>query len=178
MKIKTGLVDRKTGLPLNTDGNIRLVKYLDVGAYEYAEVVSILVNQVTGNYKVSYNGSKVKTLKVVRAVIYQLLMVEHPLRISKVSLCSSNTMKDITDRIGEMYPRLFKCLRGFPSLKGHVPSVISWNYGVRELFLKDVMKHYHSTGEVFNLADYEVPVVDESEVEKRYLANKAKLNKE
>ena len=123
-----------------------------------------------------YSGSKTKTVEVVMAVMYQLLTTEYPLRISKTALCSSNTMKGITDRLDELYPRLFKCLRGFPTLRGNVPSVITWNHGVRETFLKDVMKHYHSTGGVFKLNEYEVPVVDDVEAEKRYLANKAKFN--
>jgi hypothetical protein len=87
-------------------------------------------------------------------------------------------MRDITDRLSDIYPRMFNCLRGFPTLKGNVPSVITWNYSVRERFLKDVMKYYHQTGEVFNLVEYEVEEVDDVEVEKRYLANKAKFNKE
>jgi hypothetical protein len=178
LKIKTGLVDKKTGRPLNTLGNPRSMKYLDICAYEYSKVVSILINQVASEYKLVYNGSHMKTLEVVRAVMYQLLMTEYPLRISKTALCSSHTMRDTTDRLSDIYPRLFNCLRGFPTLKGNVPSVITWNYGVRERFLKDVMKNYHSTSEVFNLAEYEVPVVDDIEVEKRYLANKAKFNKE
>lgn len=177
MKIKTGLVDKNTKRPLNTCGSPRAMKYLDVCAYEYSKVVGLLVDQATKEYKRVHSGSQVKTLEVVSAVMYQLLMNEHPLRISKTLLCSSNTMKGITDRIDDMYPRLFKCLRGFPTLKGNVPSVITWNYGVRERFLKDVMKYYHQTGEVFNLVEYEVEEVEDVGVEERYLANKAKFNK-
>lgn len=175
MKIKTGLVDKDTGKPLNTEGNPRSMKYLDLCAYEYSKVVSLLINQVAKEYKVAYSGSKTKTIEVVMAVIYQLLTTEYPLRISKTVMCSSNTMKGIIDRLDVMYPILFKSLRGFPTLRGNVPSVITWNYGVREPFLKDVMKHYHSTGEVFKLNEYKVPVVDDVEAEKRYLANKAKF---
>lgn len=174
MKVQTGALDRKTGLPLNTEGDVRMMRYLDVSSYEYSEMVSLLVNQVADEYKRVFNGSQIKTIKVVGAVMHQLLMTELPLRISKTTLCSSNTMKDITDRLGKMYPRLFKCLRGYPTRTHQVPSIIAWNYGVRELFMKAIAKHYHSKGKVLSLVDY-VPSEDEDLLEKRYLANKEKI---
>lgn len=179
MKVQTGALDRKTGLPLNTEGDVRMMRYLDVSSYEYSEIVSLLVAQVADEYKRVFNGSQVKTIKVVRAVMYQLLMTEFPLRISKTTLCSSNTMKDITDRLGEIYPRLFKCRRGYPTRTHQVPSIIAWNYGVRELFMKAVAKHYHINSKVMDLVNY-IPSEDEDLLEKRYLANKERIkqNKE
>lgn len=173
MKISTPiLVDKKTGLPLNIGGNPKLMRFANINEYYYFEIVSSLVDQIGKDYKIRHSGSQVKTIGIVRMVAHHLLTSEYPLRVSKSSLCTKNTMRDITDRLAEMYPMVFQCLRGFPTARGNVPSVIVWNYAVRERFLNHVTWYYGKNREVFNLLEYDPYVFEDGVSEDNYLKNK------
>lgn len=170
MKIATPvLVDKKTGLPLNIGGNPKLMRFANINEYHYFEIVSSLVDQIGKEYKVRYSGSQAKTISVVRMVAHHLFTSEYPLRVSKTSLCTKNTMRDITDRLAEIYPNLFQCLRGFPTIKGNIPSVISWNYTVREKFLNHITWYYGKEKTVFNLLEYDPYVFEDVLSEENYL---------
>lgn len=173
MKICTPiLVDKKTGLPLNIGGNTKLMRFANINEYYYFEIVSSLVDQIGRDYKLRYSGSQAKTIGVVRMVAHHLFTSEYPLRVSKSPLCTKNTMRDITDRLADMYPRVFQCLRGFPTIKGNVPSVIGWNYATRERFLNHITWYYGKEKMVFNLTDYDPYVFDDKLLEESYLKNK------
>lgn len=173
MKVMTPrLVDRKTGLPLNIGGNPKLMRFANINEYHYFEIVGGLVDQISREYKLRHSGSQVKTITIVRMVAHHLLTSEYPLRISKNLLCTKNTMRDITDRLSEIYPMIFQCLRGFPTVKGNIPSVIAWNYGVREKFLHHITWYFGRSGDVFNLAEYDPYVFEDSTLEDKYLKRK------
>lgn len=176
MKISTPiLVDRKTGIPLNIGGSPKLMRFANINEYCYFEIVSSLVDQIGRDYKLRHSGSQAKTVGVVRMVAHHLLTSEYPLRISKTTLCTKNTMRDITDRLAEMYPMVFQCLRGFPTVRGNVPSVIAWNYTIREKFLHHITWYYGKHKGVFNLLGYDPYSLEDGMLEERYLKNR--LNK-
>lgn len=173
MKIFTPtLVDKKTGLPLNIGGNPKLMRFANINEYHYFEIVSELVDQIGKEYKLRHSGSQRKTIDIVRMVAHHLLTSEYPLRISKTAVCTKNTMRDITDRLAEVYPRVFQCLRGFPTIKGNIPPVIAWNHTVREKFLHHITWHYGREGKVFNLVEYDPYVFEDKLLEESYLKNK------
>lgn len=166
------LVDRKTGLPLNTGGDPRFMKLININEYYYFEIISGVIDQIEKEYKLRYSGAQRRTMEVVRMVVHHLLTSEYPLRISKTALCSKNTMRNIADRLSEVYPRMFQCLRGFPSDRGNVPSVITWRYKTRERFLTHTTWNYKKHRVVFDLIEYDPYVFEDKLLEESYLKNK------